>query len=454
MGKAFRPWDVDQQWLLPPSVSEFVPEGHVAHFVRNLVREELDLSAILDSYGDGPGQPPHHPAMMTALLLYGYSRGVYSSRKLERASQERLDFMAITCLAKPDHSRINAFRQRHREALKGLFVQVLLLCKQAGLVKLGHVALDGTKMQANASKHAAMSYGRMTKAQAELATEVEQWLQEADAADTKEDTEFGPDKTGDELPDWVKNKQRRLEKIREAKARLEQEARDKANQLAAEREEKERERGKAVSGKRPKALDGVPEDKAQSNFTDPESRIMKTGSGFEQAYNCQAAVDAESQVITAQAVTAEPNDKGALEPLIDQVRDNTGNFPKQVSADAGYCSEKNLQAIEDRAIDGYVATGRQKHGTPCAAGDTSSPTKPLTQAMRSKLKQGGWASPYHLRKQTVEPVFGQIKEARGFRRFLTRGITGVALEWSLLCTVHNILKLAFAKTQHLSVTLR
>jgi transposase len=229
MSKTFRPWLVDQPQLLPPSVMEFVPEGHVAHFMRNLVRDELDLSAILVAYGEERGYPPYHPVMMTALLLYGYSRGVYSSRRLERACEERLDFLAVTAMNRPDHRTICEFRRRHLAALSDLFVQVLKLCQAAGLVQLGHVALDGTKIAANASKHKAMSYGRMKKTEAELEAEVEAWLAAAEAADAEEDARFGKAR-GDEMPEWVKDKARRLEKIREAKAALEAEA--KARQAA------------------------------------------------------------------------------------------------------------------------------------------------------------------------------------------------------------------------------
>lgn len=440
MSKPFRTWEIDQTWLFPPSLHEFVPEDHLAHFIRDVVREELDLSELYAGYTSERGQPPYHPAMMTALLTYGYSRGVYSSRRLERACVERLDFMAVTGMSKPDHSTISEFRKRHREALAGLFVQILQLCREAGLVKLGHVALDGTKVKANASKHKAMSYKRMKEAEPVLAAEVEEWLKKAESTDADEDDEHGKGRRGDELPDWVKSKQKKLEKIREAKARLEAEAKAEAERLAAERAEEERKRGKPFRGKGPRKLEGIPEDKAQKNFTDPESRIMKTANGFEQAYNMQLAVDAESQVIVAYDVTDRQNDVDELLPMVDQIEANLGELPDELSADNGYLSEANLQGLEDRGVEGYVATGRQKHGEKSATNDLRQ--KPLTKAMRAKLKRGGHRSRYRLRKQSVEPVNGQIKWARGFDTFLTRGIESVRAEGGLVAAVHNLLKLA------------
>jgi hypothetical protein len=357
--------------------------------------------------------------MMTALLLYGYCRGIRSSRKLEQSCEERVDFMAVTGMAKPDHSRISEFRRRHRAALSGLFAQVVTLCREAGLVTLGHVSVDGTKIQANASKHAAMSYGRMKKAQRELRAQIKTWFEEADAADDEDDRRHGKGRRGDELPDWVKSKEQRLAKISEAKKRLEAQA-------AADGEEE-------------------PDEKAQSNFTDPESRIMRTGEGFVQAYNCQAAVDAASHVIVARDVVAKQNDGDQLVPVLDQIEETTGERPAEVSADAGYISETNLEAIERRGIAGYVATGRQEHGRASAVRDALTKRRPLIAKMRTRLRRGGWRSRYRLRKQTVEPVFGRIKEALGLRRFLQRGLTNVSVEWSLACTAHNLLKLAGAK---------
>lgn len=443
--KVFRPWVVDQHQMFPPSPMDLVPRDHLVHFIRDLVREELDLGAIFAAYQVRRGYPPYHPGLMTALLLYAYSRGIYSSRRIERACEERVDFMALTGMAKPDHSTICKFRNDHREALSELFVQVLSLCRDAGIAKLGHVALDGTKMKANASKHSVMSYGRMKALEPELAALVKEWLDTARTTDEEEDEEHGPDQRGDALPEHVKQKVRKLLKMRESMARLEAQAKEEAERLARERAEKEKERGRCLGGTKPRALEGEPEAGDQSNFTDPESRILKTAQGYVQGYNCQAAVDAESQVIVARCVTNKQNDSRELEPLVDAIQADTGEYPAEVSADAGYCSEANLEGLDKRGINAYIATGRQKHGTPSATGDGKAPQGPWTKAMRKKLRQGGWRSRYRLRKQTVEPVFGQIKEARGFRRFLLRGLEKVTGEWSLLCTAHNLLKLAVVR---------
>ena len=442
--KTFRPWELDQQMLFPPSVRDFVPEGHLAHFVRDVVRDDLDLSAILARYTERRGQPPYHPALMTSLLLYAYSRGIYSSRRIERACEERVDFMALTGGEKPDHSTICQFRSDHRDALTELFVQVLSLCRDAGMVKLGHVALDGTKIKANASKHSAMSYARMKKLEPELAALVEEWMREANCADEAEDDEHGPGRRGDEMPEHIRQKMKKLLKMREAMARMEAEAKEEAARVKRWREEREKELGHKLGGPKPKALSGEPEDKAQSNFTDPESRIMKTRNGYEQAYNCQAGVDDGHQVIVCHGVTAKQNDHDELEPMMDQTEENTGSMPKETSADTGYCSDENIEALEKRGIRGYIATGRQKHGSSSPTGEEAEERRqgPRTKAMRARLRRGGWRSRYRLRKYTVEPVFGQIKEARGFRQFLRRGLKNVSGEWALICTVHNLLKLA------------
>lgn len=435
MSKTFRPWDVEQEWLLPPSVRDLVPAGHLAHFVRDTVRDELDLSAIHSAYEEERGGPPYHPTMMVALLLYAYSRGVYSSRRIAQGCEERVDFMAVTAMNRPDHRTIATFRRRHLKALGALFVQVLKLCRRAGLAQLGHVALDGTKVQANASVHKAMSYKRMCEAEAKLAAEVAAWLAKAEATDTAEDATHGAEWRGDEMPDWVANKAARLERLRAAKAALEAEAKAAA-------EEKAKRPKKHRGGRKPKTPPGEPKAGAQRNFTDPESRIMKAKDGFIQGYNAQAAVDAAHQVIVAQGLTDNAADSGQLVPLVDAIESVTGCKPQEVSADVGYCSEANLKALADRRIRGYVATGRQKRP---ASGERQR-RGPLVEAMRQRLKRAGRRSRYRLRKQVVEPVFGQIKEARGFRQFLMRGIDKVRAEWALLCTVHNILKLQKAAT--------
>src|SRR3989454_4388757 len=317
MGKTFRDWDIEQLMMFPPSVEDFVPQGHVAHFVRSTVSEALDLSAIVDCYNEERGYPPYHPVMMTALLLYAYCQGIYPSRRIAKACRERVDFMAVTGMQTPDFRTISDFRKRHMAALEELFVQVLRLCQEAGLVKLGHVALDGTKLKANASKHKAMSYERMGETEKRLEAEVKALLQEAARMDAEEDRKYGKGKRGDELPAEVARRETRLAKIREAKAALEREAREQAEKEKArvearlkEREKQEAERGRKSGGRSPQAPgpeQAQPEPKAQTNFTHPGSPITKDTATkeFVQAYNVQAAVDSHAQVIVAAAVTQE-----------------------------------------------------------------------------------------------------------------------------------------------------
>ena len=443
MSKHFRPWKIDQTQLLPASIGDFVAEDHLARFVVALVRESLNLGGITSRYVSALGQPPFDARMMVALLLYAYAVGLYSSRRIAKACRERADFMMIVALDPPDFRTISEFRKRHLEALAGLFVQVLRLAETAGLVKLGHVALDGTKIKANASKHKAMSYHRMKKREAELKAEVDRWLAAAEAADAEEDRAFGKDKRGDELPDWVADKEKRLAKIREAKAALEAEAKAAAEAEArrrAEAEAKRKAEGRKKNGKTPRPPSGKPDAKAQRNFTDPESRILKTKDGYIQGYNAQAAVDGEAQVIVAHGLTPSTSDQDQLVALVDGIETNLGHKPAEASADAGYCSEANLAALEARGIRAYIATGRAKRPADAKrrlGGE-------LTQAMRRKLKRAGWRSRYRFRKQIVEPVFGQIKQARGFRQFLLRGAAKVRAEWAIICTAHNLLKLARA----------
>jgi hypothetical protein len=307
------------------------------------------------------------------------------------------------------------------------------------LVKLGHVALDGSKFRANASKHKAMSYGRMRKVEPELAAEVEEWLRKAGAEDEVDDEKHGADRRGDELPDWVKNKRARLEKIREAMAELEAEAKDQAEKKQREKPPKPRK-----SGRKPKSPPGVPKDKAQKNFTDPESRIMKTHDGFQQCYNAQVAVDSEHQIIVAQYVTNSGTDSQQLIPLVRGIKRNVGRHADEVSADSGYCSEENLKDLKRRRVRGYIATGRQKHGEKTATGKTIPAAGTFVREMWARLKRGGHDSRYRLRKQVVEPVFGQIKSARGFRQFLLRGEENVGFEFSIVSIAHNLNKLFVA----------
>jgi len=493
MSKTFRPWKIDEPLLLPVTVGEFVGKDHLARFVLGLIRDEVDLGEILACYGSEHGQPPYDPVMMTALLLYAYCSGIYSSRRIVKACHERLDFMCIVGLDVPDFRTISDFRKRHLKALGKLFGQVLLVCEKAGLVKLGHVAFDGTKIKANASKHKAMSYERMEKRAAELEAEVAKWLASAEAADTAEDKQYGRDKRGDAMPDWVADKQRRAAKIRQAKAELEAEAQAlaQARRAAAAAAEQQREaEGRRKGGRKAAAPSPEPDAKAQRNFTDPESRIMKSKDGFVQAYNAQAAVDATCQVIVAHDVTQSGSDSASLLPMVDAVEANLGRKPAEASADAGYCSELNLAGLEERKIDAYVATGRARDAARGGDADAASgeppasapqaepaPASPATAspqdcaasapepsaippaaaaptqdkptrvaAMRAKLKAGGRTGPYRLRKQLPEPVFGQIKQARGFRQFLMRGVETVRNEWALVCTAHNLLKLFQGRT--------
>lgn len=440
MSKTFRPWDIEQRWLLPPSVHELVPAGHVAHFVRDTVREDLDLSPIFSAYTEERGYPPYHPTMMVALLLYAYSRGVYSSRRIEQACEERVDFMAVTAMNRPDFRTIATFRRRHLKALGELFVQVLKLCRAAGLVKLGHVSLDGTKVRANANVHKAMSYGRMREAEKKLAAEVAAWFARAEATDAAEDREHGAEWRGDEMPDWVANKMARLERIRAAKATLEAEA--KAPPPDPDDDGPGPSSG--MTGRTtppPRGPDGGPPDRAQRNFTDPDSRIQPAKPGVIAGYNAQIAVDGEHQIIIAQRLQTSPADARSLKPLLTAVRAALRANPEEVSADAGYCSEANLAHLARRRINGFIATGRPRHDNPSSGGKRWRPGSRVA-AMATKLKRAGRRSRYRLRKQIVEPVFGQIKHARGFRQFLLRGLDNVRGEWAMICTAHNLLKLA------------
>lgn len=431
MAKTFRPWLVEQRWLLPPSVQELVPPEHLAHFIRDTVREALDLSEIHAGYDEERGFPPFHPTMMTALLLYAYCQGVFSSRRIARACKERVDFIAVTAMNQPDFRTVADFRKRHLQSLAKLFHQVLRLCQRANMVRLGHVALDGTKIKANASKHKAMSYGRMKQTEPQLAQEVQSWFDKAQAADDAEQA----DPSGDELPDWVVNKDRRLAKIREAMAALEDDARNPDDDGDDDPNSPKRTKNDDSPTETPE-----PKDKTQRNFTDPESKILKTKDGFIQGYNCQAAVDAQAQIIVAHDVATQ-NDPRLFISMVDQVKANTGRHAHELSADSGYCSEANLRALRRRRVNGYVATGR-KTTVAKQARRRAEQRGPLTRAMRSKLRRAGHRSRYRLRKQIVEPVFGQIKAARGFTQFLLRGRDNVSAEWALLCTTHNLLKLA------------
>ena len=424
MAKTYRPYVPEQNLLLPPSLREWLPEHHLAYFVSDLI-DQLDLSAITTVYEDEErGYPPYHPVMLTKVLVYAYCVGVFSSRKIQRRLAEDVAFRVLAAGNEPDFRTIADFRKTHLTALQGLFEQVLRLARQLGTPRLGRVALDGSKVKANASKHKAMSYGRMQEKQQQLRDEVHQLLAQAEAADTAEDAEYGSDRRGDELPAELQRRESRLKRIRDARRVLEARAQEEA--VAA---------GKPAESAQPDA-------KSQYNFTDPESRIMKGPDGFVQAYNVQVAVD-QLQLIVGQAVTQETNDKKQLLPMITTIAQQSGNTPSELLADAGYCSDENLSAIADTTIDAYISTRKQKHGErpgPCPRGPLPKTATRLDRMSR-KLHTKTGAAVYAARKGIVEPVIGQIKQARGFRQFLLRGLEQVQGEWSLVCTTHNILKL-------------
>jgi len=452
--KTFKPYTPDQLLLLPPALQDWLPEGHLALFLSDVVDEALDLTPILAPYetGDERGQPPYHPALMVKLLLYAYCTGKPSSRQIERATYEEVPYRVLAADQHPDHDTLAAFRQQHLPALAALFAQVLDLCRRAGLVKLGHVALDGTKVLANASKHKAMSYARMAEAEQHLQQEIAALLAEAQWVDAAEDAQYGKGRRGDELPAELTRRESRLAKIRAAKAALEAEAKAEAVAAAAAaqakltaRERRAAETGRKPSGPPPTVPDpttATPQPKAQRNFTDPESRIMKDGAtkSFVQAYNAQAAVDGAAQVIVAAAVTQEANDKQQLVPMLSQVAKHCGAVPTVASADSGYFSEAAVMAEALVGIDLHVAPDRQKHGEAPAP-----PPRPddgtAISAMRAKLQTAAGHAVYALRKAIVEPVFGQIKDGRGFRRFSFRGLGKVQAEWQMICLTHNLLKL-------------
>lgn len=447
MAKTYRPWQPGQALLLPPSPRDWLAEDHLAYFVLDTVGE-LDLSAITAPYEkELRGYPPHHPRMMVTLLIYAYCVGVPSSRKIEQRTHEDIAFRVITGDQHPDHVRISEFRRRHLDALANLFVQILQLCRGAGLVKLGHVALDGTKLKANASKHKAMSYERMKQEEARLTTKVGELLAAAEAADAAEDVRYGKDRRGDELPEELRRAETRIARIRELKAALEAEA---AAQRKQAQDDDEDDAPPSVGAEAPPlpehqiptSADGTPTPKAQRNFTDADSRIMKTGDGFVQGYNCQAMVDAEHQVIVAQAVTNQPPDVEHLAPLLAQTIANCGQAPRRLSGDAGYFSEANVAYATSQGVDPYLATGRRKHGEdpPTVQGRPPANLTPKQQMARKLATKDG-AAIYARRKAIAEPPFGQIKEARGFRRFLLRGVAKVRGEWSLITMTHNLLKL-------------
>ena len=495
--KSFRPWNPEQTLLLPPSPVDWLPENHLVFFLLDLAAE-LDLEAIHSYYRqkDPRGEKAYEPRMMVVLLLYAYCVGVPSSRKIEKACWEDAAFRVLTGNQQPDHSRISDFRRRHLAALSGLFVQVLRLCQKAGLVSLGRVALDGTKVKANASKHKAMSHERMLKSERQLEAEMRALLRKAEIIDAQEDGQYGKGNRGDELPVELQRRSSRLEWIRKAKAELEAEAaaanaRQRQEQAeAAELEAAQTEGGgdaqlsrraaRRVRGARKRVDDaqklaietaeaaglespvftakldavampqrqlptdtsGKPKPQAQRNFTDPGSHILKGADGWIQGYNCQAAVDGDHQVIVAIGVSNQPSDAVHLLPMLERIQANTGELPNALIADAGYCSTANLEACEEKGLNAYISTSRQQHGQRPSP-SRGRPPKDLDARgrMERKLRSKAGQAIYALRKTVVEPVFGQIKGARGLDRFRLRGLEKVNGEWALMATTHNILKL-------------
>lgn len=480
MSKPYRPWTQDQMYLLPPSMREWLPEDHLAWFVLDVV-EALDIGEIEGAIQskDGRGQRPYHPRMMLALLMYAYCSGVYSSRRIERACAESVPFRVITGDVQPHFTTINEFRRVHREQFESLFVEVLLLCGEAGLVKLHQVSVDGTKVKADASKHKAMTYGRMLSAEKRLRAEVRQLLGQAESADAEEDALHGAGVRGDELPEELARRESRLSRIAEARSRLEAAARRaRAEELRSQADGMEEtasrhEKPSVRKGLRTKAanrraeaeklsspaeggdgaiddlplkstrstVEGLPRDDVQGNFTDPESSIMKGSDGFVQAYNAQLAVDEEAQVIVAQGVTNQAPDNGNLGPMVARVAAALGEAPTHVTADAGYWNPEVEETVRALGSEAWVSTWGGSPGKPGPSErETEETTDPL-ERMRSRLESPEGRALYARRKAVVEPVNGQIKEARGFRQFSFRGLKAVRAEWALVCLCHNLLKL-------------
>ena len=466
---------------------DWLPEGHLAYFILDVVKQ-LDLSPIESKIQakDPRGTRPYSPSMMVALLIYGYCLGLRSSRKIERATHEDIAFRVLAGGQHPDHTRISEFRRTHLEAFKALFTQVLQLCQKAGLVKLGRVAVDGTKVQANASKHKAMSYQRMKELEPRLEQEIDELLKQAEQLDAEEDARFGPGQREEDLPQELQRRQTRLERLRQAKAELEAEARqsraaalrDQARRARESAQHTDHERvrkghltrarrlmeeakqldgvdgddspppGSGASGELPghrvrTRPDGTPHPKAQRNFTDPDSRLMESAGTFLQAYNCQAAVDGSGQIILAEDITNQCPDNANLDPMLQQVEANCGAVPEKATADAGYWRPDVAEACSQLGTEVFVATERRRHWDRDDTLSEGEPPEGLSalEAMRWKLRTKEGRQVYSERKTIVEPVFGQMKEAQGFRRFLLRGVEKARAEWSLQCLTHNLLKL-------------
>ncbi len=449
MPARFRSVDRTTAYLLPPSIDEWLPEGHLARFVADVV-SQLDTSAIENCYS-GRGSDAWHPKMLISLLFYGYATGVFSSRKLERATHDSVAFRYLCANQHPDHDSIATFRRRFLSELESLFVQILHVGREMELVKLGNVSLDGTKMKANASKHKALSWAYACKLEAQFEAEVKELMRLANEADATD----MPD--GFSIPEELEIREKRLAAIRDAKAKIEERAAERHAQNMAEyeeqvakREAKEKATGKKARGAAPKPPEEGPKDKDQVNLTDEESRIMPvSGGGFEQAYNAQAAVDMETMIVVATDLSNNPNDKREMEPVVEKLTklpDELGEIEKVV-ADTGYYSEHNVKVCEQHELQPLIAHGRQPHHPPLAEliardkGNGEQFSDDPVQRMKDALQSDTGRALYAKRKTTVEPVFGIIKHVMGFRQFSMRGLEKAKGEWSIVCMAWNIRRL-------------
>jgi len=431
MPTCFRPYMPEQDLLLQPSLREWLPEGHLAYFINDVV-EELDLSVFYAPYeGDGRRKAPFEPRMMLKVLIYAYASGVFSSRKIAKKLEEDVAFRVLGADNFPQHRTICDFRQRHLADFKALFAQVIRIAREAQLVRLGTVAIDGTKVRANASKHKAMSYKRLKAEEQRLAEEIEAMCSAAGRVDDEEDGLYGADRRGDELPEELQHRQARLATIRAAKARLEAEQRDADTARGRHADDERKPPGR---GRHFKRDFGVPEDKAQSNFTDPESRIMKTAQGFQQCYNGQLAVDGEFQLIIENSLGANASDNGQLLGLLDGLAQNLEAQPARVLADAGYRNERDFIALESQHIDAYISVGKEGN----AQARIDSERHPATARMADKLREAPSKECYAQRKHLVEAVNGWIKQVLGFRQFSLRGLKAASGEWDLVCLATNL----------------
>lgn len=430
--------DIQQGLLLPPSLVDWLPEDHLAWFVRDAV-QSLDADALLDHYRvSGKGELPYDPRMMLRVLIYAYSTGTFSSRKIARQLEENVAYRVLAENQMPKHRTISRFRQVHLDQFSDLFVQVVRLAAESGLAKVGTLAIDGSKVKANASKHKAMSYDRMNKEEKRLKREIQAITKMAADVDEAEDVEFGPNCRGDELPKELARRETRMKTIQEAKERLERRKAEAAREADAERKQKAEAEaeGREPPKERPSARrhpKGQPKPKDQENFTDPDSRIMKTSKGFQQSFNAQVAVDGKSQLIVATIVTDCAADTEELIPMIELAMANTEQPVDRVLADAGYRSEANFAALENAGIDGYVPIGRQDKSAPTVKDDS-----PATKRMQRKLRTKRGRARYRKRKHLVESPFGWVKNVLGFREFSLRGMRKVRGEWNLVCLALNL----------------